>query len=872
VEEIAKLPPPPSQEELIAALEQPVLDVMKDEIGDENSGDRVWILQKNFINWLFSQGLNKQGYQLLQSILNLTSSSGPTFSEGDDEASGIHDYNQKHYTGFKRKFVAVIGNRLANTIAVPNNPSDEEGVRATKSANAASTYITQQCDLESKFLDQAGRLFDFGTTFWLIEWVEDGDKYGWEETPITAPQDQALGNARFECQKCGASVPSDGENPQPPSECPECHAPMSMQDYRPASTIPGIESPTGQMSKKPKGGQEIFLLDSNEFTVPLDSCTIEDCDWARWERENPKGRLLRKYEKRNPDGTTTNPLREEMEIQTGAESPSSELGVLVRSAMASPIGLVRQNRPNRCTCVDLWWTLNQYENLKDKDKREMLKQSFPRGARFVFVKGKLMEIRDEKLQDVVQECKPEPSPRIMTQALGDEWTEVTDIANDTMNQTQQTITRANLPLILNANKFDRQAWQNRNTQPAEVFGIIPRANRPLSDEIYQPPPVMISEQIAPFRKGVIDDAMNNTGLVPEIYGGGDPDPTARQTLLKTNQALMQLGTHWTQIRKCVEKLKLKACKHLAEYAQGIIAFSKKNQFGRFDTMTITVEDLRSDSYHFEADPAIPVSWGQSRDVVKDLLRQSGDNEALLKLFDLDDPFNKFDIKQLLGVPGMHSEGLDMREKVMDLIAKLLQDKPQPGPSDPQTQQPGPPQSSIQPDWEDDHAYASSIVKAFLLDSSDLKTTNPDGYQNVQLYGQAQDAAANPPQAPPLPKTSVNVALKGTVGTPAATDMLNKAGLTDPGTQATPDPPQPKPIDPNQQDVQARAASERQITHAKIQGQLAEHQMTLKQREEEHQMSMQHKEQDHAQTAAQKQAALEQQMAQPPTNGLPQPPQ
>ena len=93
------------------------------------------------------------------------------------------------------------------------------------------------------------------------------------------------------------------------------------------------------------------------------------------------------------------------------------------------------------------------------------------------------------------------------------------------------------------------------------------------------------------------------------------------------------------------------------------------------------------------------------------------------------------------------------------------------------------QSSIQPDWEDNVQFNTACVKAYLIVNPTLKTENAQGYQNIQLYGQACEAKANQPPAPPVPKTSIAVSLKGPdLGTQAVQDLLDKEGLLDQGTQ------------------------------------------------------------------------------------------
>lgn len=761
--------------QIIDLYEKDIVQTMQTDDSDASNPDRVWILRKNFNNYLYFRDLQNYAPQLFQSILAQTSIAGPQIEWPEDDATGQYDYSQKTYTGFKRKFTAIIGNRMPNAIAVPNNSADEEGVQSTKSANQAAIFIREKCGLEEKHLDQAAKMFDNGTTFWHVDWVEDGDKYGYRTEPQMGMVPKPLGDGGFDCVNCGQFTPA--EAPEPAPACSTCGQQLSAANFKPP-TMAQVPGEVGPPKKVPKGALEINVHDSTEISAPLDSVGIDDCDWLRWDREDNKGRLLRKHGEA---------LRKKMSDDAGHETVASQMGELVRSALASPIGLVRPNRANRWTCSDVWWTPNQFELVQDDKLRGILQQQFPSGCRFIFIKGKLLDIKEENLQEHWQECKPEPFPRIMTDALGDEWTSTTDISNNTLNECQESISRSNLPILVNAQKFDQDAWANRRNLPAEIFGILPRAGRSLGDEIFQPQPYTFSEQIPAYREQVLGDTKNNSGLVDAIWGGGEPDPTARQTLLKTNQALMQLGTYWTQIRKCLEKVLLKSCKLLAQYAEGIISFSKKNQFGKFDTISFTAEDLKSDSYHFEADEAIPINWGQQRDQLIWLLGQAAEAPQLLDMLGLNDPFNIVEIKQLLGIPGMRTEQFDAREKGMNVISQLLTEAPQPGQPGPDGQ-PGDPQPSIQPDWEDNHQFMTNLAKAYLVDNSTLKTEKPDGYANVQAWGKAHEQMANPPAAPPPPKVTIATSFKGSdIGAQATQAILSKEGVLPDGVQIQPAP-------------------------------------------------------------------------------------
>jgi hypothetical protein len=89
-----------------------------------------------------------------------------------------------------------------------------------------------------------------------------------------------------------------------------------------------------------------------------------------------------------------------------------------------------------------------------------------------------------------------------------------------------------------------------------------------------------------------------------------------------------------------------------------------------------------------------------------------------------------------------------------------------------------------------------LVQAYLTVNFELKDVNPDAYDNVQLYGQAQGKLAQqPPPKPPI-KGSVAVTLKGEdLGNQAVQQALQDANILQPGTPVA-QTPMPKPFDPN----------------------------------------------------------------------------
>ena len=771
MEPIAAANPAPSKAQLIQVLTKPIARVIQSETNDDSDIDRVWLLRKFHKNYLYWRDLAYFAPALYQGLIDATGIDGSSAVDSSGQDGGVYDYTQNHYKGYGRKFMAVLGTRIPNAVAVPNDPSDELDIAAARAANNAALYIRQHCGLQIKILWMVFSIFNFGTSFWSIEWVVDGRKYGYRDVPQLDTENLDL----------------------PPDQSPDGALPAS-----PTSVSVPKELPPTQV---PKGSLVIRVTDGTEVSVPLDTDALEGtdgCYWINSEREMHKSYFLAKYNGENDTVNLRELLRDAGSSDENAfddQSTAQQYGESVRSAMSSPIGVVRPKRENRWTENLKDWTPQMYEMIDDASIRQLLYENFPKGVRITTVKGRIVDLEDRNIHGHWQECYPDANKRIMGEPIGDDWVITQDILNNTLNQANETIERSNEPGFADPTRVDLEAYERRRSSPLDLIPALRPPGGTLADLIYRPAPPQFSEQIPQFRNQVEQASQQITGLLEIIWGGDQSDPTARQSELKTNAAIRQLSVVWVMIGKSLEGVYKKSCDLLAENEEGILSFSKQkaNSFGKFDTVSVVTEDLRNGQYHFEADEAIPMTWGQQRDLLMWMLDKPAE---LLKSWGMDDPLNIYEFVTLLGMPGQHIPHMDARDKGMDVISRLLKAKPAPGQIDAQTGQPGPPQPSIAPDWEDDSAFMAKLAQAYLTVNFELKDENPDAYENVQLWGQAHDKKANvPPPKPPI-KGSVAVTLKGEdLGNAAVSQALQDANITQPGTQAQ-QTPMPKPFDPN----------------------------------------------------------------------------
>src|SRR6185312_597787 len=323
-------------EELIQACAPAIVQLMREEMSDESEPDRIWLLRQARKNYLYYKDLQNYAPQIFDGMLGLTA---PGYNEGLDQdgGNGFYDYSSNIWRGYCLKFVSVLGTRMPNAIAVPDNPEDEQAIRATRAANNAALYILRAGNLEIRNLDLAFKMYTFGTPFYHIDWVVDGEKYGVTKRPKIEAQELPLGDAAFRCPNCGTNMPSEGDAPAVPPSCPNCQGPISMSDYHPPTMV--SQPINGGFDEIENGGLEIEVHDVSEVSVPLDSTGVDDCAWLRWDREVHKSKCLKKWRAQiKAAGDNQN--------SADTETVASEYAQNIRSAFSSPIGVVRSKRPN----------------------------------------------------------------------------------------------------------------------------------------------------------------------------------------------------------------------------------------------------------------------------------------------------------------------------------------------------------------------------------------------------------------------------------------------------------------------------------------------------------------------------------------------
>lgn len=234
-------------------------------------------------------------------------------------------------------------------------------------------------------------------------------------------------------------------------------------------------------------------------------------------------------------------------------------------------------------------------------------------------------------------------------------------------------------------------------------------------------------------------------MLPPIFGGDEGSQTAKEATMKRNQALMSLSTVNNNMRAATARRDENAVRQQAKFSTGVIHLpNSRNAIDIGDTA-----ELLQGGVKYEADEAMPMTAGERRDYIMELLTQ---NPQMAGILGGDSPSNLEDLDEILGMPEWEIPAVKAREFVLGIIRQLVEQAPIEAPPqiDMMTGLPmGPPtqEASIPPDPAMvDPLLALKICQEWLYgpEAAEHNEQNPIGFSNFLLYLRGWHALALPP--------------------------------------------------------------------------------------------------------------------------------
>lgn len=760
---IAEIPKPLTPEQILAQYGDELEKLVTAAQDPQFEFERQILVNKARLAWHFVKGNHFQVPGLVDTTFGQIVDYIPFDTRYNDDDNGAQVrfcYPINLIGGDCYKFVAVMGNAAPRVKAVADTPGNTQQEEDTKNADAIvrDLWKTWRADRLQRVM--AFHQYTTGPTYWRTQWVTDARKYGQSVEPQ-----------------------------------------LDMQSGPDGSMVP-MES--GQPRVYPNGDVELRGYTVLDVSHPYMAKTLDDgCGYFLLDRMLPKWDLLAAFRGEDGKPGPLDQYRSE-DLPDDDASTSSTLAAEANESVAAPSGLGRQRRPNNWRFREWWFHPDMYEVLTNDALRKILQQQFSKGLYFAKV-GKVRVAIDNR--DKCEEwsvCKTGRGEKIMEQPISADAIPYQRALNDLVNLAIETVLRAIAKTIIDSRLVNRESLRENEAVPAEVILTATPVDGDMNKLIAQIPPARVSDQLAPLITSLRTLWQDNTGIRPEIAGGGETTQTYREAKQRRDQALLQLSPQAAEERYCWEQIGTNGVKMRARFGTGQVSVPRKGAWG-IEIDVVDLARLTETGWHAEADDNFPVTLSDRFDKMWALLKEFP--PEVKQALSILDPINLEETLELLQIPGFESVSEDQKQKTLADVTLLLAGSPIPGQPDPNTGQPGPQQPSIPVDPYDDHGFIGTFLPKWMISKTgqQQKQTNPNGFSNVIAFWQAHQQMAQPPQPPPPPpvRTNLNVSAKLEDMPPEFTnEVLQGASLPPMPAQTSPSPnavaqamnpqPQPKP--------------------------------------------------------------------------------
>jgi rubredoxin len=645
--------------------------------------------------------------------------------------------------GDGKKFCAVLGQKMPNVKALPDNPRSDADRLAAKAADAAAALLMTQWKAQEVNMRLARGIWTTGSQFGYTRWVADGERFGYTEEPIIEKQTQEIAPAHYQCRNCGGTFtpdqatqgmeqdPETGATYPTGNACPKCGYPVGPEELIAAETV---EVPVQVGVKKyPRGRVLLTVSDVTKVKAPFHTESLEECEYFAYEYNESKTKVLAAFPQ----------LRGKLTGGATGGSSASSLAIQVRDIASSPSGIAAKDK-DQIVLSRVWISTSKFELLEDGPERDALYQAFPEGVSIVRADSVFAEVKPGRIKDHWSVCLSETSNSIWSDAICKDMIDVQDATTDAFTIALETIRRGMPITIISPDVIDAQSFNKKGATIGEILVAKPTAGKSLDGATTQINAARLPEALGETVEGFTSKGREATGVQPPIFGGGASGSTATEFVRQQNQALAQLGMQWNYMKRFWIDTVTNGVKELAKFARSEeVVATVDTADGDRDSEVIDTAALLEGNFHFESDEAIPLSWGQQRE---QLLQITGQSPQFAEALEVTSPENLDTVRTLLGMPMLKSAGDDQRAKVHETINELVRGTPIVG-------EDGVPRPSIPLDeFEDDPVAVFQAVRSWCISESGRRTrkSNPSGYENVKAYGMDAKALADAQAAPPMP--------------------------------------------------------------------------------------------------------------------------
>lgn len=638
--------------------------------------------------------------------------------------SGVNDYVLNFIRGDGRFLVGILG-RMPNTTAVADSEDETIAERARK-ADKIIRMLWPHWRVEIAHAEGVRMHWLDGTFFLHTPYVVNKALYGetkvpqYEEQPVEA----ALGF--YSCWQCGTQTPESAAL----GACPRCQTPLTDVDYSPP--VFHMEPVPVEPLTYPNGSVELHMYTALHVTIPYRARDLETCGWLQLEYEESPSVVM-----------TAHP---EVADNISAYRSSSNGNAYSDNAA---------DRQARTTAAsyrkysDLWnatdWLYTRlwiqpsmyYQLAMEQDQTnprpivEELLHEYPDGIKAIYVNGSLVKLVNERLTDVWTACKPSVNETVMTEALCAPMIPLNDLVNDGFNIGVQTAQKSNSINLFDPNVISAKYFSKARGGAPDWIPAMPGVSGDLRSAVHSTTANELRPAVMEMMRVARSSSQEIVHITPPLTGMDSREKTLGESEMNRNQALLPHNTQWAYLRQAWSEAFAKAIVQFARYTSGKLFFRSHNSMPPPQLEIEDIEDLLNGGYHVECDQSIPLTWGQRRAQMFQLLERGPE---MMQMLQLGNPQNLKTLYEIIGNEDFKITGLELHRKVMFDIAELLKGAPTQAPD-------GRLIPSIPPDdFAMDHAFWVQAAKDWMNDVElgvREKKLNPAGYENVLARAMAE---------------------------------------------------------------------------------------------------------------------------------------
>lgn len=599
------------------------------------------------------------------------------------------------FTPYMKSFMATFAQNSAGIRMEPDQPKDARSIRAAAEADKYRRVYDKYNPAKSGQIDIASLLATDGRVVSLTEYVEDGTRFGYED-----------------------SDEEQGEG-------------LAVQPVR-----------------KPRGQELTSYHGVLETKLPIFVTEMSDFPYAAIYKDHDVCTLKAKH-KLFADKISGSPK---------SDNPNEDLARMARISTAENIAQLSQDSLAYITTEAQWWFRpSAFQELAKEEQAfwigdEQTPGIFPEGCRVTFCGTTYCGAKAESMDDALNVMHAMPGKGQARPAYLNGLVPIQMEFNDGMNYTSELIKSTIPETWIDIDEASLQAITERGNNWGGYVPFKRPTNEPMPTFFFQTPageppsvlPAWLENLQGPLAQFI-------SSQPPSVWGGNMEDQkTARVYQMARDSAMGLMVIVWVPFKrfkaKIVEQAAVLASKRAQEFSALVPALGRKKN--KDETLDINPDILKGGFVCSEnSDENFPESYTQKSNKFMQLMEASLQSPTLAAL--VNHPDNLALAKDLYGLEELEIPDADSRDKQLDEISQMLEEEPvldqakmaqatqaaQVVSEDPNAQAPAPIMRSsvpIDPDC-DNHKVEAEECLRWLNSPEGQKLKGQPGFINIRLH-------------------------------------------------------------------------------------------------------------------------------------------